>query len=173
MTISSVPLSGQTQNIKGLSTDTKPTNASIYANARFTETDTSDEYIYSGTTWTKNVSSGARHSEPTQLANERNVGTANQYGVGVDECTATVIDGTAAIAVSSGVPALVFGILIITSANTATIVGLKDDDGVAKTVILTSSSVSQFFDLKGMKVDATFTVTDAIGDDVVVFWRAQ
>ena len=112
-------------------------------------------------------------SHPDAFAQERNAGTSNQYGVGVGECNATVIDGTAAIAVSGGAPALVFSILIITSGNTATIVGLLDDDDVAKTVVLTSSSASQLFDLKGMKVGTSFTVTDALGDDVVVFWRPQ
>lgn len=172
MSLDSVSVSNQTLIITGLSTDTKPTTT-MSATNKFLETDTGDVYEYSGSSWIKLIESGAVISEPNQIAHERNIGTSNQYGVGVGECEATVLDGTSAVAVSSNIAALVFGILITTSGATATIVGLNDQTPAAKAVILTSSSSSQFFDLKGMKVDVTFTVTASVDDDVVVFWRLQ
>lgn len=172
MSLDSVSISSQTLVITGLSTDTKPTTTASATN-KFLETDTGDVYEYSGSSWIKLVESGAVISEPNQIAHERNIGTSNQYGVGVGECEATVLDGTSAVAVSSSAAALVFGILITTSGATATIIGLSDQIPTAKSVVLTSSSVSQFFDLKGMKVDTTFTVTASVDDDVVVFWRPQ
>jgi len=172
MTLGSVSISSQSLIITGLSTDTKPTTTASATN-KFLETDTGDIYEYSGSAWIKLVESGAIISEPNQLAQERNIGTANQYGVGVSECNAMILNGSLAVAVSGGAPALVFGVLIGTSGATATIVGLSDQTPTARSVILTSSSVSQFFDLRGMKVDATFTVNPSISNDVVVFWRPQ
>lgn len=172
MSLSSASLSDRSLIITGLSTDTKPTTTAKATN-KFLETDTGDIYEYSGSSWIKLVESGAIIAEPNQIAHERNIGTSNQYGVGVPECNATVLDGTSAVAVSSSIPALVFGIFITTSGATATIVGLDDQLGAPKSIILTSSSASQFLDLSGMKVDTTFTVTASVDDDVVVFWREQ
>jgi len=172
VSLDSVSVSNQSLIITGLSTDTKPTTT-MSATNKFLETDTGDVYEYSGNSWIKLVESGAIIAEPNQIAHERNIGTANQYGVGVSECNAMILDGTSAVAVSDNVAALVFGVLIITSGTTATIVGLYDQVPAAKSIVLTSSAASQFFDLKGMKVDTTFTVTASVDDDVVVFWRPQ
>lgn len=172
MSLHSVSISDQSFIITGLSSDTKPTTTAKATN-KFLETDTGDMYEYSGSSWIKLVESGAIIAEPNQLAQERNIGTSNQYGVGVPECNGTVLDGTSAVAVSASIPALVFGVLIITSGTTATIVGLSDQLAAPKSVILTASSASQYFELSGMKVDTTFTVTASVDDDVVVFWREQ
>lgn len=172
MSLHSASVSDQTFIITGLSTDIKPTTTAKATN-KFLETDTGDFYEYSGTSWIKLVESGAIIAEPNQLAQERNIGTSNQYGVGVPECNATVLDGTVAVAVSSNVASLVFSILIITTGTTATIVGVDDQLGAPKSIVLTSSAASQAFDLNGMKVDTTFTVTASVDDDVVVFWREQ
>lgn len=172
MALHSVSLSDQSLIITGLSTDTKPTTTAKATN-KFLETDTGDVYEYSGSSWIKLIESGAIIAEPNQLAQERNIGTSNQYGVGVPECNATVLDGTSAVAVSSNLPALVFGVLIITSGTTATIVGVNDQLAAPKSIVLTSSSASQYFELTGMKVDVTFTVTASVDDDVIVFWREQ
>jgi len=107
------------------------------------------------------------------FANERNVGTSNQYGVGVNECNITVITGTSAIAVSSGAPALLFG-LHNTSAGvvTATIVGFLNNVGVYKTVIY-SLAANESKEFRGVKVGTTFTVQPSVTDVLAVEWRLQ
>ena len=117
---------------------------------------------------------GAGHVEPTQLANERNIGTSNQYGVGVDECNGSILDaGTSAQAVSGGAPALVFGIQINTAlAGTLTITGLTNVSGAATDIVLPIATPIGYYEMKGAKCNIALVcqLSDAT-DDVLVLWR--
>ena len=112
------------------------------------------------------------------FANERNAGTSNQYGVGVDECsyhawaTAT---GDELITGSNTTGSLVFGVLV-TVAVTGTI-NIEDGATDAGTVVLTiptGAAVGTFWDLKGCKFDDGIFIDDAstVGS-IIVLWRAQ
>lgn len=116
---------------------------------------------------------GALISHLLQLAFERNPGTANQYGVGVNESNIVVLDGVGAVLVSDSVPALLFG-LHNTSAGvvTATIVGMLDQNDVARTVIY-SLAANESKEFRGAKVAATFSVTASVTQVLAVEWRAQ
>lgn len=58
MATESIPLSGQTQKFYGLSTDTKPT-VGVSAKATFKESDTGNEYEYSGSSWVLTSTGGS------------------------------------------------------------------------------------------------------------------
>jgi len=103
------------------------------------------------------------------LANERNAGTSNQYGVGVDECnikrvTANLTDD----AVSSGSPALLFG-LIMESGQTGAVT-IKDG---TTTVITLAPGANGHIDFKGAKFNTNLTVTTAASATCVLLWRPQ
>ena len=160
-------------NYVGLSTDTKPTT-NVSANSTFEETDTGDLYDFDGDSWNKTRTSGVDYVEPTQLANERNVGTANQYGVGVDECNYASV--AADTNISTSAPALLFGVLV-TAATATNVIEIRDATAAAGgTVVLSipaSTAIGTFYDLKGAKLNtgifADFTGTGTI----VVLWRPQ
>ena len=110
------------------------------------------------------------------LANERNAGTANQYGVGVDECNGSILDAsTGAQAVSVGAPAILFGIQINTAlAGTLTITGLTNVTGAATNIVLPIATPIGYYECKGAKCNTALvcTLSDAT-DDVLVLWRPQ
>ena len=95
----------------------------------------------------------------------------NNYTVTKEECNGTVLDGTGAVAVSSGAPAYLMGVLIITSGTTVAITGLLDQLGAAKTVTLTSSAASQFWAFPAIRCNTAIGATASVDDDVVIFWR--
>jgi len=160
-----------------LSTDTKDTpstNGKIKVTDIAYETDTGDKYEYRGSTagWVQTDSGGGTNL--SQLANERNPGTANQYGVGVDECEYASV--TSDTDISSSTAGLLFGVLV--TATTATdIIEIRDATSAGTgTVVLSipaATAAGTFYDLKGAKLDtgiyADFTGTGTI----VVLWRAQ
>jgi len=131
MTTESIPVSVQDQKFYGLSSDTKPTDG-VSAKATFKESDTGDEYEYSGTTWKIISSGGAAHVSPTQLANEENPGTNNAYGTALRKWReldfnpraassgstvgAAATAGTTEVLIDAGVPILV-GAIIFESDN--------------------------------------------------------
>ena len=117
---------------------------------------------------------GAAHvTQAGVIAGERNVDSAdNSYLVTKNECNATVLQGTGAVAVSAGAPAHLLQVLILTTGTTATITGFKDNLGAAHTVVLTAVADCQIFDMKGARCEAALIVTPSVDEDVVVFWRA-
>ena len=119
---------------------------------------------------------GMATNHPDAFAQERNVGTSNQYGVGVDECNGSILDaGTGAQAVSAGAPALLFGIHINTAlAGTLTITGLSNVTGAATDIVLPIATAIGYFEFKGAKCDTALicTLSDAT-DGVLVLWRPQ
>lgn len=94
----------------------------------------------------------------------------NNLTVTKEECNATVIDGTASVELSA-TPAYLMGVLVVTSGTTLTIVGFTDQADVAKSVVLTSSAASQYFDFKASRCESGLSVTASVDDDVVVYWR--
>lgn len=119
---------------------------------------------------------GAKHTEPNQLATERNVGTSNQFGVGVDECNGSILDAvTSAQAVSAGAPALIFGVQINTAlAGTLTITGLTNVSGVATDIVLPVATPIGYYELKGAKCNTALICQLSVAtDDVCVLWRPQ
>lgn len=117
---------------------------------------------------------GAGHTTPRTLAGERNIGTSNQYTVGVDECNYASVTADADISTSS--PGLLFGVLV-TAATATDVIEIRDATAAgAGTVVLSipaSTAAGTFYDLKGAKLNtgiyADFTGTGTI----VVLWRAQ
>ena len=110
------------------------------------------------------------------IAHERNVGTSNQYGVGVDECNASILDaGTSAQAVSAGAPALLFGIHINTQlVGTLTITGFTNVSGPATDIVLAAGTAVGWYDFKGAKCETALVCTlSTATDDVLVLWRPQ
>ena len=179
MSLDSVSISNQSLIITGLSTDTKPTTT-MSATNKFLETDTGDVYEYSGSSWIKLIESGAVISEPNQIAHERNIGTANQYGVGVPECNATVIDvSVTSTDVSSSVPALLFGIYI-NDRVTVEAVGFHDGTGGTELITVPVGAAFEFgftgsfLPLPGIKFNTALFVeaTSAVGN-ITVCWRPQ
>ena len=120
---------------------------------------------------------GAAHvSLSSQLAGERNVGTANEYNVSVDECSMTVIDeadGTD-IRVSSGVPALLFGVFVNETLAGGTII--IQDDSTAKITLPAGLAAGVMLKIPGAKFDTDLTVNCQAGlstGNITVFWRPQ
>lgn len=117
---------------------------------------------------------GAASVEPRTLAGERNIGTSNQYNVGVDECNYASVTADTDISTSS--PGLLFGVLV-TAATATDVIEIRDATAAgAGTVVLSipaSTAAGTFYDLKGAKLNtgiyADFTGTGTI----VVLWRAQ
>lgn len=117
---------------------------------------------------------GAAHVEPTTGAAERNIGTVNQYGVGVDECEYTVC--AADTNVSNSTPALLFGVtvLVVTATN---VIEIRDATAAAGgTVVLSipaSTAVGTHFPCNGIKLN-TGLYCDHTGTGTVrIDWRAQ
>jgi len=179
VSLDSVSISSQTLIITGLSTDTKPTTT-MSATNKFLETDTGDVYEYSGSSWIKLVESGAVISEPNQIAHERNIGTANQYGVGVPECNATVVDVSVdSTDVSGSVPALLFGIYI-NAPIVVEAVGIHDGSGGTELITIPIGVAFEFgftgsyLPLPGIKFNTALFVeaASAVGN-ITVCWRPQ
>lgn len=110
------------------------------------------------------------------FANERNAGTLNQYGVGVDECEYhawATADNDVQV---SADPALVFGVLV-TVATAGGVINIEDGTDDTGTVVLSipaSTAIGAFFDLKGAKFNTGVFIDDASSSgSVVVFWRKQ
>ena len=111
----------------------------------------------------------------TSQANERNIGTLNQFGIGVDECnyhawaTAT---GDEAVSVA---PALVFGVLVTGGVTgTISIEDGIDDTGVVVLTVPTSAAVGTFFELKGAKFNTGIFIDDnSSAGSLTVLWRPQ
>ena len=118
---------------------------------------------------------GAAHVEPMQLANERNVGSSNQYGVSVPECNYTVWAHGDGDTVVSSVPALLFGIFCNTAITGASVVkNGTDATGDAVVTIPDSMAIGTYYELPGIKMNAGIFIDDASSaGDVVVLWRAQ
>ena len=179
MSLDSVSISNQTLIITGLSTDAKPTTT-MSATNKFLETDTGDVYEYSGSSWIKLVESGAVISEPNQIAHERNIGTSNQYGVGVPECNATVVDVSVdSTDVSGSVPALLFGVYIDTTVNIEP-VGLHDGTGGNELITIPIGAAFEFgfkgsfLPLPGIKFNTALFVESTNSTGIItVCWRAQ
>jgi len=120
------------------------------------------------------VSNSLQVSLGTQLANERNPGSSNQYGVGVPECNYFVwghADGDVQITTS---PALLFG-FIITGTLTGTFALRDGTTGTDPRVYSsTALAVPTVVNLPGIKMDSGIFIDDAAtGGAVVVLWRLQ
>lgn len=179
MSLDSVSISDQSLVITGLSTDTKPTTTASATN-KFLETDTGSVYEYSGSSWIKLIESGAIISDPNQIAHERNIGTANQYGVGVPESNATVVDvSNNSTDVSGSVPALLFGVYINSSIVVET-VGLHDGTGGTELITIPVGNAFEYgfsgsyLPLPGIKFNTALFVesVNAVGS-ITVCWRPQ
>lgn len=119
------------------------------------------------------------HTYLKQIASERNPGTANQYGVGVDESTPSVVDVSTNSTDVSTVPALLFGIYINTDIAVEA-VGLHDGTGGTELITIPIGAAGEFgiagtfVKLPGIKFDTAIFVesTNATGS-ITVCWRAQ
>ena len=179
MSLSSASSSDRSLIITGLSTDTKPTTTAKATN-KFLETDTGSVYSYSGSSWIPLVESGAIIAEPNQIAHERNIGTSNQYGVGVPECNATVVDVSVdSTDVSGSQPALLFGIYVDQSVVVET-VGIHDGTGGTELITIPVGVAFEygftgsFLPLPGIKFNTALFVEsqNALGR-LTVCWRLQ
>ena len=114
-------------------------------------------------------------SHPDAFAQERNAGTSNQYGVGVDECNYHAWATATGDEQVSAAPALVFGVLVtVAITGTINIEDGTDDTGTVVLTIPTTTAVGTFFDLKGAKFNTGIFIDDAstVGS-IVVLWRPQ
>ncbi len=175
MSLDSVSISNQSLIITGLSTDTKPTTT-MSATNKFLETDTGDVYEYSGSSWIKLVESGAVISEPNQIAHERNIGTANQYGVGVPECNYFEWNQSVGSTLVYSGPALVFGVQVnvLTAGGIINIEDGTDDTGPVILSIPSGAIQGDSWDLKGAKLNTGLYIHDASSaGEIIIFWRPQ
>lgn len=114
-------------------------------------------------------------TEPSQLANERNIGTANQYGVGVDESNGAVVDVTAnSTDVSGSQPALLFGVYVNTVIATEA-VGLHDGTGGTELLTLPIGlAAGTFIPFPGIKFNtALFVEAASATGSITLCWRPQ
>ena len=103
------------------------------------------------------------------LAHERNVGTGNEYGVGVDECNISHIAASQTDdATSAGAPALCYGIIMETGQTGA--VTIKDG---TTTVLSITPGANAFIDLRGAKFNNSLVVTTAASASCCLLWRPQ
>jgi hypothetical protein len=113
------------------------------------------------------AANGVAVVSPEQLANERNVGTANQYGVAIPECNMTLIAaGVTDSAVSSGVPAILLGIIMHTSQTGA----LTIKDG-ATTICSVTPGANVHTDFHGGRCETSLVITTAASAACTVLWR--
>lgn len=120
-------------------------------------------------------SSGNDYLHIGALANERNIGTANEYSVAVPECnyhswvTATNDEQV------SATPALVFGVLVnVATTGTINIEDGTDDTGTNVLTIPTGTAAGTFFNLCGAKFNTGIFIDDAsTAGEITIFWRAQ
>lgn len=120
----------------------------------------------------------AKVSLGTQLAGERNPGTANAYGVAVPEWNYTIVDhaDTSPVAVSSGAPAIIGGIYC-----SETMAGTPDFalyDGTTEVINLPTGMVlgDERDSFAGIRFDTDLDVVIATAGTagiIVVAWRAQ
>lgn len=110
-----------------------------------------------------------------RLANERNPGTSNEYGVGVDESNGTVWahdDGDTQV---TEVPALVFGVYCnanMTGAGTTLRNGTTASGDAL--VVLPALSQGDYIQLPGVKFNNGIFIEDSsTGGNITVFWRPQ
>lgn len=130
----------------------------------------------SGTVTAQKSTSGAAHVTPaTALAGERNVGTVNQYFASVPECNGSVVNvATTSNSVSSGAPALLFGVYINTTIAVEA-VGLHDGTGGTELVTLPIGlAAGTKLQFNGIKFNTSLFVeaVSATGS-ITVEWRAQ
>jgi len=109
---------------------------------------------------------------PEPFANERNIASStNAYGVGVDECNITHIAASQTdVAVSSGAPALIFGI-VVDSGQTG-VVTIKDGITTVSAPAIAATQ-SPAIDYKGAKLNTSLVVTTAASAACAVLWRPQ
>ena len=96
------------------------------------------------------------------LAGERNIGTSNQYAVGVDECNYDAWVTATGDAIISAVPALVFGVLVTVTTSGA--IEVRDGTTAAGTLVLTiptGATAGTFYELKGAKFNTGVFIDDA------------
>lgn len=160
--------------VYGLSTDTKTLRP---AGSLFIETDTGLEFSCDGAAWFSREQLAVDASGLAAMAvilreafaQERNIGTSNQFGVGVDECNITHIDASQTdVAVSSGVPAMIFGI-IMDSGQTG-VVTVKDDTTTVSAPAIPSGA-SPSMDFKGAKCNTSLVVSTAASAACAILWR--
>lgn len=118
--------------------------------------------------------SGAAYVSPGQLANERNAGTSNQYGVSVPECNYTIC--SADTNVSTSAPALLFGVTV-TVATATNVIEIRDATAAgAGTVVLSipaGTAVGTYYPCNGIKCN-TGLYCDHTGTGTVrIDWRPQ
>lgn len=145
-------------------------------------TDTKNEYekIAAGQTlaaWNKTRTAGADNVYvASEGAGERNPGTANQYGVGVDECDYHVLDkadGTD-VQVSSGSPALLFSVYVNEALAGATII--LQDDTTAVITLPAGLAAGTLLKFPGLKFDTDLTANAEAGlttGNITIGWRLQ
>jgi len=113
--------------------------------------------------------------ETDQLAHERNIGTANQYGVGVDESNGSVVDvSTNSTDVSSSQPALLFGVYVNTAIATEA-VGLHDGAGGTELITLPIGlAAGTKIEFKGIKFNTALFVESGLATgSITLEWRPQ
>lgn len=117
--------------------------------------------------------SSALHVFVLNLAMERNPGTKNPYGVGVDECKGTVIEGIVAVDMYGGAPALLFSLQNDDAAAvTVTIVGSLDQNDIPRTrsYTLAAGEIRQF---GGEMFDTGLNITASVSLKLTVKGRAK
>lgn len=108
------------------------------------------------------------------LANERNRGVANAYGVGVPECNVTrLTPGLTQVVTAS--PALLFGIANADGVTNGSAITVLDSATTIAAFPATTLPVSQTFDFKGAKFNTNLTISIVVasGTNLLVFWRLQ
>ena len=124
------------------------------------------------------VTSNALHTWLiSQLAGERNPGTANAYAVGNPECEYWVLDeadGTA-VAVSAGNPASLYSVYVNETLAGGTIT-LEDGTGVAVITLPDGLTAGTYIEFPGLLFDTDLTANAAAAlttGNITIGWRNQ
>ncbi len=108
------------------------------------------------------------------LASERNIGTANQYGVGVDECEYDIVSADSDV--SSSTPALLFGVTVI-AATASNVIEIRDATSAGSgTVVLSipaSTAIGTYYPCNGIKLDTGLFVDFTGTGTLRIDWRLQ
>lgn len=116
-----------------------------------------------------NIFGGSVGVSPQQLANERNIGTSNQYGASVEEWNYTIWAHDDGDTIISSAPALLKAVIVV-SALTGD-VGVRDGTTAAGTLLYTASADKDFY---GIKCNTgIFADDNATAGSVMFVWRPQ
>jgi len=156
--------------------------ADLEKGAQFDQDDGNSYKLY-GSSWYQIETTGLQMVADQSIGAIRNpLSTTESYLPVREECNLTICDGTGAVTIGGGV-ANDTHLMSITiphgvAAITATIAGFEDSAGNATNIVITGNATAtdpsdRTVDFKGaINSKGALTVTDSVGDKVIVLWKA-